>query len=76
MAYKLGDLVTLKSGSPCMTVVALEGTSFRCNWFSFSEGDYYCGTLFHGTFPAESLELFASDEDEEDVVETKKFGET
>lgn len=77
LAFKVGDLVTLRSGSPCMTVVAIEGGNYRCNWFAFAEGDYYLGELYHGTFPEPGIELWVSDTvEEDDEVTVKKFGET
>lgn len=31
--FKIGDLVTLKSGSPVMTIVAAIEGNFQCAWF-------------------------------------------
>ncbi|MBM7067767.1 DUF2158 domain-containing protein [Actibacterium sp. 188UL27-1] len=36
----LGDLVSLRSGGPSMTVVASDGASRKCCWFS-SEGRFH-----------------------------------
>ena len=45
----LGELVTLKSGGPSMTVVALDGPTRKCCWFS-SEGRFHTYD-----FPASAL---------------------
>ncbi|MEL6521617.1 MAG: DUF2158 domain-containing protein [Pseudomonadota bacterium] len=38
--FSVGDLVSLKSGGPSMTVVAFDGANRKCCWFS-SEGRFH-----------------------------------
>ena len=48
-AFKVGDVVRLKSGGPKMTVVeAKEDDSIECQWFASNEPK-------HETFRAETL---------------------
>ena len=52
-AFKLGDIVQLKSGGPKMTVVGLPGElgnsgRFATSWFAGSKNE-------HGRFPIEAL---------------------
>ena len=52
MTFKVGDVVILKSGSPPMTVTAVEGDQVTCVWFE------HVGTKNQkksGTFPATTL---------------------
>ncbi|EMH4156385.1 DUF2158 domain-containing protein [Serratia marcescens] len=52
-AFKAGDIVTLKSGGPDMTVKAFmssQGNSFLCQWFAGKK-------LEQGYFKPESLVL-------------------
>ncbi|NWJ65335.1 DUF2158 domain-containing protein [Vibrio parahaemolyticus] len=56
MMFEVGDVVTLKSGSPEMTVVGLDfGGNLICNWFDSKQ------ELKSGSFPSASLE--SCDED-------------
>jgi uncharacterized protein YodC (DUF2158 family) len=48
---KVGDLVQLKSGGPCMTVLDVKAT-VKCGWFT--DGKYY-----DAHFPDECLEPYA-----------------
>jgi uncharacterized protein YodC (DUF2158 family) len=53
-AYKVGDVVKLKSGGPDMTVKRIipssnQGDVYECQWFA-GKG------LQHGIFPPESLD--------------------
>ena len=36
--FQPGDLVYLKSGSPAMTVMAIDGDDVKCNYFDKTEG--------------------------------------
>lgn len=74
MALEVGDLVNLKSGGPCMTVVAIEGTNYRCNWFSADTYEMLGGAVHHGTFPEGSLDRWVDISDEEEEETPKKFG--
>jgi uncharacterized protein YodC (DUF2158 family) len=33
MPFKVGDRVRLKSGGPLMTVMMVEKTQYKCDWF-------------------------------------------
>jgi uncharacterized protein YodC (DUF2158 family) len=52
MAFKVGDLVKLKSGGPTMTVTRVDDlgirTIVRCTWFAGSKNE-------RGDFPLETL---------------------
>lgn len=52
-AFKVGDIVQLKSGGPPMTVKALDGDDVICMWF---EGK----RTLDGRFPAETLGKYDS----------------
>jgi len=54
-AFKVGDLVELKSGGPTMTVKVLGTDYILCQWFAGKK-------LEQGRFVAESLKV-AEDED-------------
>ncbi|MGF1718336.1 YodC family protein [Photobacterium chitinilyticum] len=47
--FKVGSLVTLKSGGPVMTVQSEYDQNYSCQWFAGKKLD-------HGTFPQASLE--------------------
>ena len=55
VAFKVGDLVQLKSGGPVMTVIALPGSHasvhafYKCSWFA---GKRHAS----GYFPPEALQ--------------------
>ena len=53
-SFKPGDVVSLKSGGPKMTVVELGQQNsklvVRCDWFAGTE-------VKHGTFPPDSLQI-------------------
>jgi uncharacterized protein YodC (DUF2158 family) len=44
---KRGDVVTLKSGGPKMTVERITGEDFRCTWFNHSEAEKASTATFH-----------------------------
>lgn len=48
--FKVGDTVTLKSGSPTMTVEQINGGRVFVQWFDGKN------ELKHGDFPADSLQ--------------------
>lgn len=50
MQFKSGDVVTLKSGGPDMTVTDTSMGQIACVWFDGKKQVY-------GSFPAEALEL-------------------
>ncbi|BFN31043.1 DUF2158 domain-containing protein [Vibrio parahaemolyticus] len=59
MAFQTGEIVKLKSGGPDMTVQSTantSGTHFYCQWFAGKK-------LERGSFPADSLEYVAQDEE-------------
>ena len=65
--FKIGDLVTLKSGGPIMTVEAVQGTDPKvsCVWFQIvavlaaaHETRVWDSSPNRATFPQESLEAY------------------
>ncbi|MEP9349600.1 DUF2158 domain-containing protein [Xanthobacter sp. KR7-225] len=66
MAFTPGDIVQLKSGSPALTVVGVEGDEVKVFWYADEVGEFR--TLTIPAVALESLELddFADDEDEEE----------
>jgi uncharacterized protein YodC (DUF2158 family) len=60
VAYKVGDLVQLKSGGPKMTVTGVPTSGYAdphysTSWFAGSKNE-------HGLFPEEALMLATEDE--------------
>lgn len=63
MAFDIGAVVQLKSGSPAMTITSFHTDaqgkrSMTCTWFDN-------GTEKSGTFPPEALTVYASEPDDE-----------
>lgn len=55
MAFKIGDIVVLKSGGPRMTIMQAEsGKHVLTTWFAGAKKET-------GTFPAETLDAAAPD---------------
>lgn len=66
MAFTPGEIVQLKSGSPALTVVAVEGEAVTVLWFADEAGDFRTTSI-----PAVALETldiadFEEDEDEDE----------
>ncbi|MDX7950488.1 DUF2158 domain-containing protein [Lichenihabitans sp. Uapishka_5] len=56
MAFKVGDVVRLKSGGPLMTVqVAAAAGGYECAWFNRSDGTY---TLAWNAFVEATLQPY------------------
>ena len=58
MAFKVGDIVQLRSGGPIMTVSSFgQGGDAKprvnCVWFDKSDAER------HGSYPAETLEMYS-----------------
>ncbi|MGB5903823.1 MAG: DUF2158 domain-containing protein [Xanthobacteraceae bacterium] len=49
MTFAIGEVVTLKSGSPRMTVIAISGEIVSCTYFR-------AGAMATADFPAQALE--------------------
>ena len=60
MTFERGQVVTLKSGGPPMTVVAVAEDDIDCIWVG-EEGD-----LFRETIPAVALAAIDMDKDDDD----------
>lgn len=60
--FSPGDVVSLRSGGPAMTVTEVTPTAITCLWFS--EPDQ---TLRTGTVPPIALALIESDDEIEDA---------
>ena len=61
MNFEPGQLVTLKSGGPPLTVIAMDGGNVRCVWFAHADD-----RLQEATIPAVCLDVL-NDEDEGDT---------
>lgn len=68
MAFKIGDIVRLRSGSPLMTVVGISGSSrISCKWFVNNMNPEQCEfpsqalNLYVGPLPEEQEQAFACD---------------
>lgn len=63
MDFEPGSIVTLKSGGPPLTVLAVEGEQVRCLWFAHADD-----RLQEARIPAVCLESITGtdDDDEED----------
>lgn len=59
-----GDIVQLKSGGPALTVIAVEGESVRCLFFSDEIGDFR-----EAAIPAFALDTFEFSEVEDEDLE-------
>lgn len=66
MAFGPGDIVQLKSGSPALTVVGVEGDAVKVFWYADEVGEFRSQTL--PAVAVEPLELddFADSEDDDD----------
>ncbi len=63
MAFKPGDVVTLRSGGPAMTVVSVAETEAKCVWIG-EEGDF-----FQESIPTVALDLIETDDDLDELDE-------
>lgn len=66
MDFKAGDVVTLKSGGPAMTIKAVEGQEVACLWYAEEDE-----TFREATLPAHVL-LAAEFDEEDDEEENDK----
>jgi len=68
MTFEPGNVVTLKSGGPALTVVSIDADGVRCVWIG-EEGD-----LFSATLPAVALEPYGFGLDSDDEWSDDKDG--
>ncbi len=64
MDFEPGQLVTLKSGGPPLTIVSIDGDDVRCIWFAHADD-----RLQDATIPAICLENLGDDDAEGDFDE-------
>ena len=64
MAFAPGDIVQLKSGSPALTVVGVDGEEVKVFWYADEVGEFRSQTL--PAIALESLDLADFDEEDED----------
>jgi len=60
--FKPGDVVTLNSGSPDMTVVDETAGKVQVVYFPETDSGAYCEQPLHACFPAVCLSLIPNDE--------------
>jgi len=59
----IGDIVTLKSGGPKMTVTALKANNYLdCVWFN----ENHNALPFYGTFAEQTLDMFTVNFEDDD----------
>ncbi|MGQ3674470.1 YodC family protein [Xanthobacter sp. TB0139] len=64
MAFEPGEVVQLKSGSPALTVVAVEGSHASVVWYSDDIAEFRTHTI--PTIALETLDLTEFDDDDDD----------
>lgn len=64
MAFEPGDIVQLKSGSPALTVVGVDGEEVKVFWYADEVGEFRSQSL--PAIALESLDLADFEEEEED----------
>lgn len=69
MAIAPGEIVQLKSGSPALTVVAVDGDKVEVVWFAEETGEFRSQTLPLVALDELEVEEFELDEEEEDEDE-------
>ena len=69
MAFKPGDVVTLRSGGPAMTVVSVAENEAKCVWIG-EEGDF-----FQESVPTVALDLIETDDDLDELDEEEEEDE-
>ncbi|MGE4373516.1 MAG: YodC family protein [Xanthobacter sp.] len=62
MAFEPGEVVQLKSGSPALTVVAVEGSHVSVVWYTDDVAEFRTQTI--PSIALETLDLTEFDEDE------------
>ncbi len=65
MTFSKGDVVSVKSGGPALTVLSVEDENVTCLFFSEELGEFK-----HTTIPAFALEMFDDEDDEDEASET------
>ncbi|MFG1420974.1 MULTISPECIES: DUF2158 domain-containing protein [Roseixanthobacter] len=69
MAFAPGEIVQLKSGSPALTVIAVEGETVEVLWFAEEVVEFRTQKLPAVALDALEIEEFDLDEDEEEDEE-------
>jgi uncharacterized protein YodC (DUF2158 family) len=69
MAFGPGDIVQLKSGSPALTVVGVEGDEVKVFWYADEVGEFRSQTLPVVALEALELDEFADEEEDEEDEE-------
>lgn len=75
MAIAPGEIVQLKSGSPALTVVAVDGDKVDVVWFAEETGEFRTHSLplvALDELEVEEFELDEEDEDEDDDQDSDK----
>lgn len=75
MAIAPGEIVQLKSGSPALTVVAVDGDKVDVVWFAEETGEFRSHSLplvALDELEVEEFELDEEDEDEDDDQDSDK----
>lgn len=70
MAIAPGEIVQLKSGSPALTVVAVDGDKVDVVWFSEETGEFRSQTLPLVALDELEVEEFELDEEEDEEEES------
>lgn len=65
MAFNPGDVVQLKSGSPALTVIELQGSDVNVVWYAEEVGEFRTRILPAIALDALDLTEFETDEDED-----------
>ncbi|MFG1360296.1 YodC family protein [Xanthobacter pseudotagetidis] len=69
MAFGPGDIVQLKSGSPALTVVGVDGDEVKVFWYADEVGEFRAQTLPSVALEPLDLDDFADGEEDEDDEE-------
>jgi len=71
MAFEPGEIVQLKSGSPALTVIAVDGEMVEVVWFAEEVAEFRTQKIAGIALDALELEEFEVEEDEDEDEEDK-----